>query len=914
MDSDKNTPLSKNVYIPKPEINKIHSEQANEEFRKYYENDIKNQDAIKIKNEINTIELKNTIHDENSDNKNLINTNGIATSKNNEKQTIRSKREVITPVSVDSRGRDKTLYPNPNNFNIFLDKTFYNVKKIKLISLEFPNTDAVINTNNNTIYWQNQEDIDNDITVSIKGITYYPIYSTTLHIGSYTVTSLQTEITLQLNKIRRKQGVYNGSLVTGAYHFFVVSLDINTDIVTFTSLIMTNLGNNPLSTTIGSGLINVYAPAHGYSNNSNIYMYGLSQIAGITNTTLNGFHLITTINADNFSFQVNVQAASTTTGGGNICQSGKQAPFRLLWGDYNTTIAQNIGYPLEDSSQIITTNISSIQNFFQMTINTIQSTGFIKNYNYIGQQISIGYFLNNIFIEYANYIITDIPGTNSVLVSVQDNITYLSLINNSYAVILKFGNNTFDIYSFENYTTSTFLISCYTNHNYLLTDIGNNIILNNTSDPTITNDTSYDGTYTILGLPSTTTIVVPGVLGNINTHSNGNYGNIPCQNPITTWIVYIQNIYPNFILGIDGLYYTKIVTTVSNKLYVGDYVFFNNIITTPLITNSSHKIISINTMDNSFLIQCNINNVDTTTIINNTAFIGTGLISVSFPSHSFNTIISISNGNPTSQIIIKTFTDNNIQTGDLVRLSNTQTIPSLDGGGYIATVISNDTFSIINPITPFTSISLPVDGYSGGNYPILGLNNNFYLYGASDIGGISSLIINNTLYTVRDIIDINTFTFIINNTFATSIEQGGGSAIFISSLRHGFNGIQTNTKNGLLNRSINLEGENYAFLTCPTLGTIKSTGLVTNIFAKLILEQSPGYICSNYISNPKIFDIIPLNKLEDFTFSVYYYNNSLYAFQDLDWSCTLEITEVVDEISGFNISSRRGIVDTSGNY
>lgn len=913
MDSDKNTPLGKNVYIPKPEINQIHSDQGNEEFRKYYENEMKKQDSIKIKNKIDSIELKNTIFDEKSDNNNLMNTNGLTNGESKGKEVLRTKREIVTPVSVDSRGRDKTLYPKPNNFNIFLDKTFYNVKKIKLVSLEFPNTDAVINSTNNTIYWQNQEDIDNDITVSIKGITYYPVYSATLRIGSYTVSSLQTEITTQLNKIRRTQGVYNGSLVTGAYHFFVVSLDINTDIVTFTSLIMSNLGNNPLNTTVGSGVIIVNSTAHGYLTNSNIYMYGLSQIAGIPTTTLNGFHLITRINADSFSFQVNVQAATTTTGGGNTCQSGKQAPFRLLWGEYTTTVAQNIGYPLEDSSQFITTNISSLQNFFQMTINTIQVTGFTKTYTYIGQPISIGYFLGNIFIGYANYIITDIPGTNSVLVSVPDNSTYLTLINNPNAIILKFGNDTFDIYSFDNYTTSTFLISCYTAHNYLLTDIGNDIILNNTADFTITNDTSYDGTYTILGVPSITTIIVPGVLGNINTHSNSNYGTIPRQNPITTWIVYIQNIYPNFILGIDGLYYTKIVTRVPNKLYVGDYVKFNNIVTSPLITNSPHKITSINTMDNSFLIQFDITNVDTTTIINNTAFIGTGLISVSFPSHTFNTIISISNGVPTTTKIIRTFTNNNIQTGDLVRLSNTQTTPSLDGGGYIATVISSDTFSITNPITPFTALTnVPIWGT--GNYPVLGLNNNFYLYGVNDVGGISSLIINNTLFTVRDIIDINTFTFMINNAFATSIEQGGGSAIFISSLRHGFNGIQTNTKNGLLNRSINLEGENYAFLTCPTLGTLKSTGLVTDIFAKLILEQSPGYICTSYISNPKIFDKVPLSKLADLTFSVYYYNNSLYAFQDLDYSFTLEITEVVDEVSGFNISSRRGIVDTSGQY
>ena len=56
-----------------------------------------------------------------------------------------------------------------------------------------------------------------------------------------------------------------------------------------------------------------------------------------------------------------------------------------------------------------------------MTINTVQPTGFMKNYNYIGQLLDIGSFSGNIFISHARYEITDIPGTNSILVSVPNN-------------------------------------------------------------------------------------------------------------------------------------------------------------------------------------------------------------------------------------------------------------------------------------------------------------------------------------------------------------------------------------------------------------------------------------------------------------------------------------------------------------
>jgi hypothetical protein len=39
------------------------------------------------------------------------------------------------------------------------------------------------------------------------------------------------------------------------------------------------------------------------------------------------------------------------------------------------------------------------------------------------------------------------------------------------------------------------------------------------------------------------------------------------------------------------------------------------------------------------------------------------------------------------------------------------------------------------------------------------------------------------------------------------------------------------------------------------------------------------------------------------------YDGSDYEFNDLDYSFTLQITEIVDVTEGFQISSRRGIVD-----
>jgi hypothetical protein len=48
--------------------------------------------------------------------------------------------------------------------------------------------------------------------------------------------------------------------------------------------------------------------------------------------------------------------------------------------------------------------------------------------------------------------------------------------------------------------------------------------------------------------------------------------------------------------------------------------------------------------------------------------------------------------------------------------------------------------------------------------------------------------------------------------------------------------------------------------------------------------------------------------------SILNYDSTPYVFNDLDYSFTLEITEVVDTTENFNISSKRGITDIAKQY
>jgi len=900
MNSDSNDLLSTNVFIREPDVNMNVPKDSIDEFRKYYENKVEKEEIIKLNN---IVQL-----DEQSDSTNLLSTNLFKKVDVKSPEFNRSMRNIKTLVSIDSRDRDKITYLKPNKFKIYLGKDFLNVRTIKLVSVEFPNTDAVINSSNNYVYWRNEEDINNDFTSIKDNNITYPIYNTELRIGSYIASTLKNEMMSKINHTRRKQGESNGNSFVGDYHYFVISLDIDTDIVTFTSLILSQLPNNPFATTQSSGVILVNSPSHGLDNNAQIYILGSNSISGIDSGIINTFHYITKINLNSFTIEVNVNSAATVVGGGNLVKSGILAPFQLLWGQENNTIAQNIGYPLENSSTLIYTNINNLNNVFQMVISTTILHNIKKTYDYIGKLVKIGYFNNfNTFIVYRTYLIFDVIDINNILVEISDNTIPDSLNDNIQALYIKFELlDAIPVTLYSNYIQSSFMVTTDTPHGYNLLDITKRITLYNTSDPSVPNDTNYDGSYNILQVPSANTIILPGSLANINIHSSGLYGNIPSLDILKTHTVNISNIYPNFYT--NGLFkFTKISCVSNHNLLTGDSVVFYNIISTPIL-NKSYKISSI--IDSfSFYIQLDMTALNTDNIINGTSFIGTGLVTMTFPKHSFNKILNISNGS-NGVVIIQTIVNHNFISGNKMRIMDSTTSPSIDGGGYEVTYISEDTFSITRDPIPFTTLSIPtiITG-------IIGMSNDFFLYGLTSntniIGGILINDLNGVQFKVRDVININTFTFMVTNSFSSTTTIGGGNNIYISSLKHGYSGIQTNTKNKLLNRSINLEGENYTFLTCPQLNTMKNTGNVDNIFARISLNQAPGYICFDFLSEPKQFNTVPLDKLSELEFSVMNYNNTPYEFNDLDYSFCLEITEVIDSIEQFNHSSRRGIIDIS---
>ena len=882
MNIDENDLLFNNTYIPNPELSGEVKSDFNEEFRKFYEKEtsLKKERSLKDSLSMRSVKL-----DENNDNNSLMNTNKFETkpitASMKSTDTKRKTREVQTFVSVDSRDRDTLLFKKPNEFRIFLGKSFYNVKSIRLSSMEFPNTNAVINSNNNRIFWRNQEDITNDIIDPITND--YPIYDVELRIGSYVTTTLQTEIVKKTNVIRRRNRL-------GDAHFFIVSLDYETDIVSFTSLILNQLPNNPISTTVETGILTINAPKHGFNTGDNIFLVGAKTLAGIPTSSLNTSHVITVINENTFTIEITTKASQTLMGGGNTLNTGKRAPFQFLFGEKTKTIAPNTGYPFENSSELINTYIQRMDNFNQVIITTKDPHNFVQSFEFLGKTCNIIGSSTSPSIDGLN-IITKVISTTSFLVSVSNRLV-LESFNNGKIV---FDNATMDIQSIFNFNTNTILVRSFTTHNYTPVNTETRIELFNTlSTPNL------DGKSTIFTVFNETSFVIYGGLITDGRSSNSSkpIGNIPRNTPLKTNVLNVNNV----TLSTNGKVLT--ITCPNHNLRLNDTFILNNVDTIPIISTTTLKILSIPD-SNTIVTQVNLANLISTEFLN--ASISTGLFEISFPGHNFNKIVSIQNttGMPAGQtignlLLVSTQLPHNFTDGTLVRLSNTNTIPVIDNS-YNITKVTETSFTI-----PF---SFPIS--SPGTNGIFWFNQEFYLYGSENIGEINNRFINGTKNVVRDIVDENTFTFYSQNVFAKSTEIGGGNSLYISSLMHGFNSVQTNTKNGVLNRSINLQGENYAFLCCPQLNTMMNTGNVRNIFARILLDQSPGAMVFSFLSNPKVFDTVPLDKLEALDFSVVNYDGTLYDFNDLDFSFTLEITEVIDATDNFNFSSKRGIIDTA---
>lgn len=251
-------------------------------------------------------------------------------------KTIRVEREFV--CHIDSRSRDKKSYPLANSFKIYLGRLYRNVTQVSLISSEIPNSDSVIKTNNNVITWINLEDEDLD----------YPIYQVALRTGYYTTSTLQGELESKMRTLKLRNGTSSQN------HYFIVSIDTTSDIVTFVNLKLTALENAPLKTIRGTNIIEITHTGHGYLTGSEVYIVGATSIAGITSSSLNNQKFPITVNGLNtYLIETNLVASDSLEGGGNNVKIGVETRFQFFFGAYSNNPADKLGFPMENSSEYV---------------------------------------------------------------------------------------------------------------------------------------------------------------------------------------------------------------------------------------------------------------------------------------------------------------------------------------------------------------------------------------------------------------------------------------------------------------------------------------------------------------------------------------------------------------------------------
>jgi hypothetical protein len=294
-------------------------------------------------------------------------------------------------------------YPDNNNYKISLNKTFYNVSKIKLISTEFPNTEKTIKDyplvkQNNLLFWQTLNNADYTYKIAITP-------------GNYNVIGLITEIQKQIEST----------------NIFDVTMDVNTNTIEYdnkfkadisidinSSIFQINFYNqlnaiDPLKISQSNTDKNIYyveviQPNHLLQAGTQIKILNSTDIGKVPNTVLNGLHTIESIiNSDSYLIKLprfnTINTDSTqNTGGGAEVQIRYPVKARLLF-DKPGTLGNILGFR----------NVGQNSSITSWAVNITNNTPYVNDI----LVDSVGKTINNTIIN--NYI--NLNGDNYILMA-----------------------------------------------------------------------------------------------------------------------------------------------------------------------------------------------------------------------------------------------------------------------------------------------------------------------------------------------------------------------------------------------------------------------------------------------------------------------------------------------------------------
>lgn len=848
----------------------------------------------------------------------------------------------------------------------------------------------------------------------------YPLYTVEFKPGNYTATSLTDQIEYSINFVKRSNNA-------GQYHFFEVNVNLDTDVITFDSVITKQLGANPIATVAASEIIYVASSSHGLKTGDRVKIIDARAVGGISSSVLSGDFIVTVIDANNFTYEVNTRASESTTGGGNTVKTGVDAPFRFLLDTENTLVQYKTGFADEDSTDFI--GVSD-----PFTTKAIS----VSNLEIIGDYLRITTVGNHDLEESTILNITNISTSDpcEITVSTPHNFEKMEAIEirdsnsspniNGSHTIIPTGVYTFTIdnktvfaagnegqvlfngdkvalsgirttpriippyFYVENITSPTvFDVKAFIYHfdvdSVPITKVRTSQVFVNHPDHgfnLLNNITSFDGRF--VGFSTDTSFNYSGAY-----HENISVIDVPSVPPaysnaldilltnhglVTSDEITIINSFPN----IDGVYKVQFISSdiirinYTHTVFTGGYA---DIFTGEKIniakSNSLPKIDGYWYVVNTFNISSISIGIDPTIILETPANLSVGdtisfsgtdcnpvlegeylVKTVTSPTEfKIDVLLSITSSGTTGKALNKTsgllYTDliseigiidisigvtettitldqsvpNNWLVGHNVTFMITDSTPNINGS-YNITSISGSTFTVdvAVPITIAGTTGKVVNNTIGiivspGDYAILGRTQEVIFYRTEaeeqygdNLGGIQISEFNSRKRVVKKIIDKDNYMMNFDNVFAKKSITKGGPNVRVSSELHGYRSIQANTntgtKDGDLFRTISLEGENYVYLVIPGFdGVSTGNASINNVFAKIVLTESPGLMCfDSFVSAPLEFDP-PLNNLDYLRLKIIDYAGYPFNFNDLNYSLSFEVVELVERLDNTNMMS-----------
>ena len=157
--------------------------------------------------------------------------------------TTRYRKNISSYLNVDSRQRNIDKYPNPANYNIYINKEFKYIQSITLTSIECRESLTPINENNNSITWITDYN-------GLLGIYDKVQYSTIIPSSFYTLDSFIQTVESSMNSIQ-----HTISYLDGLYHTFSLYINKSKALTLMERLEMLEI--DTLTTTINSNEIKI---------------------------------------------------------------------------------------------------------------------------------------------------------------------------------------------------------------------------------------------------------------------------------------------------------------------------------------------------------------------------------------------------------------------------------------------------------------------------------------------------------------------------------------------------------------------------------------------------------------------------------------------------------------------------------